>query len=146
MNAHYPELWRQLRIVGRYEKFASEAEGTYAPVCQERLAQECSAIFDLVRSKAAEYVPNIPGLPSKLAEAYGAARFVTSCMNTHARLGEKVAADPAPLLWKLATAFYLDDVFTDMLEKSAGAKQEATYRARSLGREFAVELMRELMV
>lgn len=139
MTRHYPEIWRALQPLTRLEKYASES-----PESASQLARTCAEVFDLFLEKAAgEYSSD--GTPA--GAALLAATFAEELYDTKRALGEKVASEDAVdlALEQLATVAYVDAALKTAADGMSGEEYAQTQHLRLLGREYGVELLKNLV-
>ncbi len=139
MTSHYPEIWAALTRAGETEKTAS-----YSPDAALTHAHTAIGVFDLFMSKAASY----GDVDSAAGAAKAAAAFGYDLVESAAATRTKVASvDVAGRsLERLATVAFVDRVLGDAMAKTAGDESEKLAHMRALGREFAVEILRSLVV
>ena len=144
MNPFYVPVWSALDGVARLEKVAHATEGRDAAECQFKLAAECSRLYDFVRGQA---VSANPRGSDPAGVALSVTKFAAALAFTKHCLGEKTAAvdDIRDILLKLATAAFVDTVLEGANASLTGVEKVAGLRVQLLGREYAVELMRELL-
>lgn len=138
MTPHYPHIWAQLRRVGRFEKYAadsSEAQADLATVADE--------VFSDFMAKAASYGDG----ETPEALALKAASFAVDLYDSASATGVKVAGEDVALgnIEQLATVAYLDGVLKAASENLSGADLDEAQRVRLLGREYGIELLRNLV-
>lgn len=139
MTPHYPEIWAALTRTAETEKTAGVSSD--ASVFHARTA---SGAFELFMSKAAAYYDT----ETAAGAAKAAAAFGYDLVESARITGTKVAAvDVAGRsLERLATVAFVDRVLSDAMSKTAGDETEKLAHMRVLGREFAVEILRSLVV
>jgi hypothetical protein len=139
MTHHYPEIWAALSRAGQTEKTAS-----YSADASVTHAMTASGAFELFMSKAASYGET----DSASGAAKAAAAFGYDLVESAAATRTKVASAGVAgrSLERLATVAFVDRVLGDAMAKTAGDESEKLAHMRALGREFAVEILRSLVV
>lgn len=139
MTPHYPAIWKALQAVGRFEKYASESADATVD-----LARTCSAVFDQFLTKAASSYES-DGTAG--GEALRAATFAEALYDSHRAVSDKTAsvdtADEA--IEKLAAVVYVDTVLKAASDNMSGEQLSQTHHLRLLGREYGVELLKNLV-
>lgn len=136
MNPHYKKLYRAL--------LAGEALEKTASLNDKELASQAVVAGALLAADLYEQVV-------KLAGANQALPFVDVVMDLRAKhrlVGEKRAGEEveaAQCLQKLATAVFLDNALTTAMQKLAGEELVEARLTRTLGREYAIHLVRGLL-
>lgn len=139
MTPYYPAIWAQLQRADRFDKYAAESrEAGFA------LADTCDDVYAFVMEKAAATYAS-DGTPA--GEALRAATFVEDLVRSARVTGQKTAsdADVGTALEQLATVAYVDTVLKTAAETATGDKLAEINNIRLLGREYGVELLRNLV-
>ena len=139
MHPAYPSVRHGLKIISSFEKAASYLEADFGYEIRDRMAASCSELYEKVLNSADK---------EGLSKSAAVVDLLLTFREATLEEGVKTAASPdvvAEAMVKLATAVFLDDVLTGILDTASGETKTAAIQARYLGREYAVELMRVLL-
>lgn len=138
MTPHYPHIWAQVQRATRFDKYASESVDASADA-----ARVASEVFEDVLSKAASY--GASDTPQHVAA--NVAALAVDLFDSARATGAKTAseADATDSIEQLATVAYLDTLLKTASANLTGDALDTAVRARLLGREYGVELLRGLV-
>lgn len=139
MTHHYPEIWAALQRTGETEKTASVSSD--ASLFH---ANTADSAFELFMSKAASYGDTTTATGAATAAASFGYDLLDSAHVTRTKVASADVAGRS--LERLATVAFVDRVLSDAMSKTAGEETEKLAHMRILGREFAVEILRSLVV
>ena len=138
MTHLYPHVWAQVQRVSRFDKYASESDEAQADLA--RVSHEVFGDFIVKSSAYGE-----TSTPHHVAA--NAAAFAVDLYDSARATGVKVASEneATSSVEQLATVAYLDEVLKTACEKLSGDSLDTALRARYLGREYGVELLKTLV-
>lgn len=137
MTTDYPAIWAAVQRASRFEKYASEGGAL------TDLAAACNDAYELFATKSAAYGrTDSPEDAARCAISFGLDLY-----NTARGMGEKVASEQAAgsTLEHLGAVALVDATLKHAAESMQGSERAATERLRLLGREYGVELLRNLV-
>ena len=126
---------------------SSALEGRDHVDAQVKLAQVALDAYDTLRN-AASSMPLATGLSKKEAMVANVTSLAISLHESHADTGSKTAAAPdylAAVIQKLATAVFVDEVLMEQLSMLEGDSKVAAENCQTLGREYILTLLGEIL-